>query len=140
MVCTAATIPVFCALPEDPDLYPFLNYPMYDNVQAEGVEVSQFVLVAVFADGTEKALSAEDFEVSSYWFNGSIMNAFQKEDDAKIRQYVAAYQNAGSKPFVALRLDDQPLKITEDGVLPQPTQVVTIFEMTSLTGAEDERK
>ncbi len=92
MACTGVEIPLICNVPEDPSLYPFLNYPMYSNAKPEGVTVPKFSLIAVYQDGTEKQLTAEDFGLPIYWFNTGIIHAMNEKETAKINQFIETYQ------------------------------------------------
>lgn len=126
-------------LPEDPGLYPFLNYPMYRGIYQEDVSVPRHTLVAAFEDGTEQLLKAEDFGLSSYWFNTGVVQAFVDQDDLKIAQYVGTYQSAGGRPFISLRLDDSPLIITREAVVEtKPILVKSVLANTESKGAEKE--
>ena len=121
---SGSAIPFVSELPEDPGLYPFVNYPMYRGVQPEGISVPRHTLIATFEDGTEQQLKAGDFGLSSYWFNTGVVQAFIDKDDLQIAQYVDAYQKVGGKPFVALRLDNSPLTITRGGVVEEKPALV----------------
>lgn len=118
-------IPFLCRLSKEPDLYPFLNYAMYSDIHSEGVSVNQHTLIATFKDGTEKQLGAEDFALSLYQFNTGIVVAIQNDDRIKVKQYIEAYNQTGEQPFVALRLETHPWKITQNGVLEETHQIVT---------------
>lgn len=117
IACDFAAIPLLCALPDEPRLYPFLDYPMYSVARKEGVSVNQYKLIAIFDDGAEKQLGAEDFQLSKYWFTVGVLAAFRNNNHQKIKQYVEAYERTGNRPFVALRFDNQPLAISREGVL-----------------------
>ena len=115
--CSKVSIPLLCDLPADPDLYPFLDYPMYEGIEREGASVSNYRLVAIFEDGTERQLIPEDFGMSSYWFNTRLLPTFKEQRAEQIETYLAAYKAAGSPPFGALRLEDNSLTITREGVV-----------------------
>ncbi|MGC1308970.1 MAG: hypothetical protein WA885_17220 [Phormidesmis sp.] len=131
LACGGSDIPYVCGLPEDPGLYPFLNYPMYRETRAEGTSVSQYTLVATFKDGSEKLLNAEDFDLSSYWFNSGVVKAFREKEDSKIAEYVETYNKAGNQPFVSIRLDDSPLTITREAVIESAPSVVKSFSINA---------
>lgn len=117
VVCSKGSIPLFCDLPAEPGLYPFLDYPMYDGIEQEGASVPNYRLIAIFADGTERQLIPEDFGLSSYWFNTRLLPAFEDQQAEQIESYVAAYKAAGSQPFDALRFEDNSLTITREGIV-----------------------
>lgn len=132
MACNSVFIPLFCSLPTDPSLYPFLDYPMYSAIKKEGVTVPLYRLVAIFDDGTEKQLHPEDFGLSLYWFNTRLLPAFQAEQALKIKSYVLAYEKAGNRPFVAIRFENNRVKITKEGIMSGvPDAITTNFPMTA---------
>ena len=117
LACSKVSVPLVCDLPAEPGLYPFLDYPMYDGIEQEGVSVPNYRLIAIFADGTEQQLSPEDFGLSSYWFNTRLLPAFEKRQADQIKAYVAAYRASGSQPFEAVRFEDTSLIITREGIV-----------------------
>lgn len=132
IACDFATIPLLCTLPDEPRLYPFLDYPMYSVARKEGISVNQYKLIAIFEDKTEKQLSAEDFELSKYWFTVGVLAAFRDNNHSKIRQYVEAYERTENRPFVALRFDNIPLVITREGVREGTYKIGEIIPKTSI--------
>jgi hypothetical protein len=124
-------IPILCNLPKEPGLYPFLNYPMYNKAHPEGVSVSQFTLTAIFADGTQKQLTEEDFALSLYQFNTGLLKSLQNDDRPKIQQYIKAYNQSNSQPFVTLQLESTPLTITQEGVIEGTNKVINRISTVS---------
>jgi len=125
MACNSKAIPVFCEVPTDPGLYPFLDYPMYSKAYREGTTVPDYTLVAIFEDGTEKTLTPEDFGLSAYWFNTSLLPAFQAKQASEVSAYLADYEAAGNSPFVAFRFENTLLTITKAGVVTGAPEVFT---------------
>lgn len=132
IACDFATVPLLCALPDEPRLYPFLDYPMYSVARKEGISVKRYKLIAIFDDGTEKQLSAEDFELSKYWFTVGVLAAFRDNNHSKIHQYMEAYERTGNRPFVALRFDNDPLLITREGVQEGAPKIGEIIPKASI--------
>lgn len=114
--CKVIKIPL-CYLPDEPGLYPFLDYPMYARAKAEGDVVKQRQLMAIFSDGTEKPLQAEDFGLSPYWYLATVLPAFENQKLDKIKTHIEAYQQQGNQPFVAFRVDVLPTTVSADGVI-----------------------
>jgi hypothetical protein len=131
-------IPILCSLAKDPGLYPFLNYPMYNKAHAEGATVDQYTLKAIFADGTQKQLSEENFSLSLYQFNTGVLKAIQNDDRPKIQQYIAAYNQANPQPFVTLQLETTPLVITREGVTEGKSKVINSISTVSRTVSTEE--
>ncbi|MEO1395424.1 MAG: hypothetical protein AAFV90_21180 [Cyanobacteria bacterium J06634_5] len=131
VVC-GQSIPLICELPKDPNLYPFLNYGMYSRTKKEGVAVAQYHLMAVFADGSEKRLMPEDLGTTDYWFHGMILRSLAGKDDSKIGPFIQAYEAAGNPSFVTLRLDNNPLVVTREGIDEPPTEMVYSLSIESL--------
>ncbi len=109
-------IPLFCALPKEPGLYPFLDYPMYKTAHLEGESIDNYALIGVFADNTQKQLAPSDFGLSLYQFNRGLVEAVKTDNLSKIRDYTSAYNQISEPPFVQLQLENRPLVITADGV------------------------
>jgi len=123
-----------CALPAEPDLYPFLDYPMYSRARTEAeATVDKYKVIAVFADGSEKQLKGEDFGLSPYWFVGSLVPAFAEQDTSKITDYIEAYDARGNPPFVGFRVDMLSMAVTAEGLRTDDVligqQVSTISEV-----------
>jgi len=131
--CKAVETPL-CKLPVEPALYPFLDYPMYSVVWQEGDLVQQHQLIAIFLDGTERQLHAEDFGLSPYWFKGSLVPAFKRKNMSKIPDYLKAYDQQGHQPFVAFRVDVFPTKVSEKGL--ENKAKITGEPVSLITGAK----
>lgn len=114
--CQVIKIPL-CYLPDEPGLYPFLDYPMYARAKAEGDAVKQHQLMAIFSDRTEKQLQAEDFGLSPYWYLATVLPAFEAKKMDKIKTHIEAYTQQGNPPFVAFRVDVLPTTVSADGVM-----------------------
>lgn len=125
MACNSKAIPIFCDVPTDPSLYPFLDYPMYSESYPEGTTVPNYALVAIFEDGSEKTLAPEDFGLSPYWFNTRLLPAFQAKKPSEVSSYLADYESAGNLPFVAFRFENTLFTITKSGVVTAPPEVFT---------------
>ena len=91
--CRVISLPLLCDLPEEPGLYPFLDYPMYSKVKAAGTAVEQKQLVAIFAEGGERVLRPEDFGMNEYWFIGTLLPAFERKNRQKLRSISALTKN-----------------------------------------------
>ncbi len=116
MACSQVSIPLYCDLPQDPGLYPFVSYPMYSEVKPEGVSVSHLKLIAIFSDGTEKQMAPEDFHISPYWFNTRLLPAFREKQASKVTAYIAAYEAAGNPSPNAIRFETNSSVIIRKGV------------------------
>jgi hypothetical protein len=131
LACSGVELPYICNIPEDPSLYPFLNYPMYRSAKPEGVIVPKFAVIATYPNGTEKQLTAEDFALSDYWFTRGIIYSLDKKDDAKTQEFIRDYEQSGKPPFTSLRLDVTPLAIERKGVIEgEPYTVNQVFANT----------
>jgi hypothetical protein len=117
LACSGVELLYVCNIPEDPSLYPFLNYPMYRSAKPEGVIVPKFALIATYANGTEKQLTAKDFNLSDYWFNKGIIHSLNEKENSKVYEFIEAYERSGNQPFASLRLDVTPLAIERKGVI-----------------------
>ena len=117
MACAKVSIPLYCDLPTDPGLYPFVSYPMYSDVKQEGVSVPHLKLIAIFADGSEEQMAPEDFDISPYWFNTRLLPAFREKNASKVAAYIAAYEATGNPSPTAIRFETNRSTITREGVM-----------------------
>jgi hypothetical protein len=117
LACGGVALPYLCSLPNDPSLYPFLNYSMYRSAKPQGVIVPKFLVIATYPDGTEQQLTAEDFGLSDYWFSKGIIHSLDDKENAKTLGYIEAYNRSGKRPIASLRLDVIPLALERKGVV-----------------------
>lgn len=83
-------------------------------------------LIAIFADGTEKNLTPEDFGLSLYWFNSRLLPAFGDQNISEIAAYITDYETAGNQPFVAVRVKNNLYVVEQEGIIPVTPEEFTI--------------
>ena len=89
---------------------------MYSRIEREGATVGNRELIAIFADGTERTLTPEDFGTSLYWFNALLLTSFGNQQIPEIESYIADYEAAGNPPFVAFRFKNNLYIVEKKGI------------------------
>ncbi|VXD11798.1 hypothetical protein [Planktothrix paucivesiculata] len=117
------------SIPDDPALYPFLDYPMYAGARYEGTNVNQYFLFGVLEDGTEVAITNEDLQTSRYKFLRNILPEIEKKNPEIIQSYVKIYEQKSQKNLVKLRLENHPLIITRKSINPGDKIVTVDLEL-----------
>jgi hypothetical protein len=116
MACKVLDIPLLCRLPQDPGLYPFLNYPMYSSAKEEGVSVGKNKLIAVLEDSSEEELTAEELGISAYRFARDLLPAIKEDDRSTVIQYIDMYAPSHSQRIQSLRWEKNFVSITPQGL------------------------
>jgi hypothetical protein len=108
----------------DPELWPFLTYPLYSAAHYAGEELPQLRLSGVLADGEAVQLKQEDFLLDSSFSFQNVMVAVLDKNMPDLRNYVRVYNSTHDLPLVSLRLENDPLVLTSDGFVPSGRHVI----------------
>jgi hypothetical protein len=124
--------PRFHALPVslnlcDPELWPFLTYPLYGSQHYAGEELPQFRLYGVLANSLTEQLTQEDFLLDSSFSFQNMLTAVLEKRMADILDYVRIYNSTHDVPLVALRLENEPYVLMSDGFVPSGKHVIESF-------------
>ncbi|WP_139294981.1 MULTISPECIES: hypothetical protein [Planktothrix] len=117
------------SIPNDPDLYPFLDYPIYPGARYEGVNINQYFLIGILEDGTEVTITSNDLNSSHDNFLRNILPQIEKQNLKLIENYVKIYEQKSSFNLVRLRLENHPLVITREGVNSTEKEVVVDLKL-----------
>lgn len=117
------------SIPDDPALYPFLDYPMYAGARYEGVNINQYFLIGILEDGTEVTITSDDLNISRYDFLRNILPQIEKQNLQVIEKYVKIYEQKSHRNLINLRLENHPLVITRDGVNSSEKEVVVDLKL-----------
>ena len=98
-----------------PDLWPFLDYNMYDRAWYPGHDFAWYVLVGVEADGRESVITPADMGVDFERWRRWGVAAFLRGDAAAVQPFVDGLRDP--RAFVTLRLEDHRRVLGEDGRL-----------------------
>lgn len=107
-------------------LYPFTDYHMYHAAHYEGDRVEQFFVFATLADDTEVAILPEDLELNFWLFRQHVILPLLEDDGEKLKTAIDLYEGLHQQQITALRLENQPVVITKEGMKSAPTQVLKI--------------
>jgi hypothetical protein len=111
----------------DPQLWPFLDYPLYSAAHYAGEELPQFRLYGVLGNSSTIELTQADFLLdSSFSFQNLILAVLEKKM-ADVLDYARIYNSTHDTPVVALRLQNQPIILTSDGFVPSGRDVTESF-------------
>lgn len=108
-----------------PELWPFLEYNMYNGAREAGETHHAYDLIAEHRDGTEVLLTAQDAGVSYYDLRGRAIKGLLEGDLRRTTRVLGDALRA-SPGIVALRLEAQPYFMERDGTvstLPRETIV-----------------
>ena len=103
--------------PVSPRLWPFLDYPMYKKAHYEGEAVNRYVVFGVFADASESRILPEDLDLDFWKFEYGPVQMLRRGDATALQPYAELYNARQNKKLVALRVEDHPLILSEEGVL-----------------------
>jgi hypothetical protein len=113
-----------------PDLWPFLDYNMYDRAWYPGRDFPWYVLVGIEADGRETVITAADMGVEFERWRRWGVSAFLRGDAEGVQPFVDGLSDPAA--FVSLRLEDHRRVLGEDGSLqvepPSPRRKLSVVD------------
>ncbi len=119
-----------------PRLWPFLDYPMYRESKHIGDSIDNFFLYGIQSDSTKVAILPEDLGLNFWKFLWGPVRAIRFNDNKEIQKYVSLYQSKRNYKLFGLQLMNNPLILTEEGVVPLPSpevvNTVNVKEFTDL--------
>ena len=98
--------------------WPFIEYAMYRRPHQEGESISRYQLVAILADSTEATITPEDLGLNFWKFRNGPVAAVLDGDEERLGQFVAVYERRHGRVVSRVRLEDHPMVLTGDGVVP----------------------
>lgn len=98
-----------------PTLWPFIDYPMYFVPHYEGEKIPQLKVVGTLVDGTNVEIQAEDLHLT-FWLYQDFLQAVDQGDPEVLHNYVELYQNYHGVELASLRLENNPIVISRDGM------------------------
>ena len=117
-----------------PRLWPFLDYPMYRESKHIGDSIDNFFLYGIQSDSTKVAILPEDLGLNFWKFLWGPVRAIRFNDNKEIQKYVSLYQSKHNSKLIGLKLMNNPLILTEEGVVPLPSpEVVNTVNLKEFT-------
>ena len=117
-------------------LWPFLDYPMYSYSKHIGDSIDNYLLYGIQSDSTQVAILPEDLGLNFWKFLWGPVRAIRFNDNKEIQKYVSLYQSKRNYKLFGLQLMNNPLILTEEGVVPLPSpevvNTVNVKEFTDL--------
>ena len=116
----------------DPNLYPFLHYPMYSKPIYEGYKVEQYRLFGILTDSTEIAINPEDLNLNFWLFREQVIYPILKNEQHKIQLAIKRYKAENKVNLVSLRLENHPVIVTKKGSRSGEIEVVKTIQTKEL--------
>ena len=125
VLCPPESLPAlsFLRIACAPDLWPFLDYPMYAGPHQAGETINRFRVVGTLLDSQEVVIAPEDLGMS-FWVFQRFVYALGQDDEQEISRYAGLYESRQGADLVRLRLETRPVVMTQEGVAFKPVQVI----------------
>lgn len=99
----------------DPDLWPFLSYPMYRAAHYPGDSIDRYRLVGVTESG-ETRLTPRVLGISYWIWLKEIVTPLELERTVEFDVFKRRYEERAGEPLLEIRLENNPLVLERDGV------------------------
>ena len=107
-----------------PFLWPFLDYPMYEQPRYQGDPIEQRVVVGVLADSTEVVISPEDLDVTFWQVQNVLSAAILQGDQARASAYRSMSEERYGQRVLGFRLENHPVVLTDQGPIAGPRVIL----------------
>ena len=107
-----------------PNLWPFIDYPMYREAYHLGDALPRYALVGLTADGREVGIPLKALGMTIWQFEENLLLAIQQGDDAAVRRYAHLYEQRSGRRLRGVRLENHPLVLTRAGMTPAPVEQI----------------
>ena len=119
--------------PVSPRLWPFLDYPMYNQAHYEGEAVNRYVVFGIFADASEARILPEDLNLDFWKFEYGPVQMLRRGDVEALKPYARFYSAQQNKMLVGLRLENHPITLLDQGVRVAAPQVLKSVSLESVS-------
>jgi hypothetical protein len=109
-----------------PNLWPFLDYPMYRIPRRAGDLLDRYRLIGVTREGDEVPIEHEDLGMDFWKFKDGFVMAVVQGRAEEVARYAAFCEQIFSRPFRALRVENHPVALTRTGLQPLAIQHWTL--------------
>jgi hypothetical protein len=106
----------FGPIERPPFLWPFLDYPMYEDVHYPGEPIHRQMVVGILADSSEVAIVPDDLGVDFWQFQNLLGPAILEGDRPRAENYRNIYEDRYPHRLLGFRLEDHPLVIASGGL------------------------
>ena len=106
--------------------WPFLSYPMYNTAHHAGDTIPDYRLVAVFSDGREAPILEEDLHLDFWQFRSGPVEAALQGRRGDLQRDLAGWERARGGRVAAIRVENHPVILRENGVAPGPVEATTV--------------
>ena len=112
-----------------PSLWPFLDYPMYSDSHHEGDSIMQYHLVGVLEDFTKVQIGPDDLDMGFWRFRKNVVFELLRNQDERVNSVVELYQLKYKKRLREIYLENHPLILRRDGLVPGKPEVLRSFQV-----------
>ena len=114
-------------------LYPFTDYPMYSQAHYNGEPIRiRYLLYGISTDSSEILIMPEDMSMSFFEFERVFGWRLIKGRDLEERlQFIRDYETEHQINFKEIRIEEEVVKITDQGVERIPNKVLKVIVMDS---------
>jgi len=105
-------------------LWPFLDYPMYNQPAYLGTLVHRYEVFGTHKDGTTAPVKRQDLGVVYFIFRRDFINAIKESDHEALNKFAEIYHEKKGKKLIRLRLEDSPYELQKDGFVQLKRQVI----------------
>ncbi len=103
-----------------PQLYPFVDYPMYSRSYTEGECINRYRVVAKFDDGSSRQITHEDFGLTFWIFERGLVAALRNKDHNRVAKFVRFFNSRHDYRITDLHLENHGLRVFTQGTEPAP--------------------
>lgn len=99
-----------------PWMWPFMDYPMYNQPRYAGEPIDRQVVIGVLPDSSEVVVEPEDLDVTFWQFHSVLNQAIILGDRSRAEPYRLIYEDRRGIRLIGFRLEDRPFFVTGDGL------------------------
>lgn len=113
--------------------YPFMDYPMYSEAHYKGEPVHvRWLIYGVGEDSSEVRIFPEDLHMGYFQFEQAAVSIIKQLKLMKYRiQDIRNYANAQGRKLVRIRVEEEAVMITDEGLRNVPNRTVAVIGIDS---------
>lgn len=111
----------------DPDLWPFLSYPMYDNPHYLGEQLNRPRMFGILEDDSRVSVSFKDLGLTVTQFINLYDELKGSKDLQRARLVAELYYEKTDRKLSAIQLANHPTVFTKSGFVPSELRIIRTF-------------
>lgn len=100
---------------------------MYNEAHAKDEPVSNFRLIGVLEGGAERPITEKDLKLDFWRYLRGPVRSAQRGNAHALLSYLQPYEHRARLTFVAVRLENRPVRLVNGHVTPAPTETATLI-------------